>query len=104
MPDRPTSKVRISKLPYKTEKALVKGRTLIVLTDIPRGDENCDRNVFGMMRDGTLLWRVASPSDSAERLTPFKDIYQDDKGNLMGRLVGGKLYRIDEKTGRLQPA
>ena len=78
----------------------MKGRTVVVLVDIPLGQER-NRNLYGLARDGTFKWRVEAPSDKEGHTTPFSDIYMDKKGRVWGRTVGGRLFQIDVETGAL---
>jgi outer membrane protein assembly factor BamB len=100
MADRPTAKVRITKLPYRVEKAVVKGRIIVTLADIPLGEGRA-RNIFGVTRDGTFKWRVAEVTDAEGRATPFADVFMDKAGKVWARTVNGVLYRINEDTGKL---
>lgn len=100
MMDRPTAKVRITKLPYRVEKAVVKGKIVVTLVDIPLGEGRA-RNIFGVTRDGTLKWRVAEATDAEGRATPFSDVFMDKAGKVWARTVKGALYRLNEDTGAL---
>jgi len=96
----PVKKVRISKLPYRVQKAVVKGGTVVVMVDIPLGEPRA-RNIYGVGRDGTLKWRINPPTDDEGRVIQFADIYTNGNGKVYGRTIGGKRYIIDEETGQL---
>ncbi len=90
----------IVKLPYTAVEGLTYNGLVIVKVE-PPARIIFNRNIFGVLDQGEILWQIEESPHGTQMDKPYIDIFIDPSGELIAANWNGVSYAVDPASGKI---